>query len=141
MNNKYLIATVVLALVAVLLVVGIVVYYKRPRKLKKAKTDNFSKRWKELQKLLSDKDNWNEAIIRADKMLDEALRKSHVKGKSMGERLVAAEKMFSDHDAVWFGHKLCGRIKSDNPPKLRANDVKKALLGIGQGLKDIGALK
>lgn len=108
---------------------------------KTLKPEKFIPRWKALQKKLSHKDEWGEAIIAADKLLDEALRKLHYKGKTTGERMVSAHKLFTDIDGVWFGHKLCNKLKSDTPPPLKERDVKKALLGIGQGLKDIGALK
>lgn len=105
------------------------------------KPEKFIPRWKDLQKKLSHKDEWADAIIAADKLLDEALRKLHYKGKTTGEKMVAAHKLFTDIDGVWFGHKLCNKLKSDTPPPLKEKDVKNALLGIGQALKDIGAIK
>lgn len=116
--------------------------FLRPRlPRRKLKVEKFQERWKELQRLLAHKEQWGEAIIAADKLLDEALRKLHYKGKTTGERMVSAHKMFSDIDGVWFGHKLCTRLKSEEPPKLKKADVRDALMGIGQALKDIGALK
>lgn len=105
------------------------------------KSEKFVPRWKDLQKMLSHKDQWGDAIIAADKLLDEALRKLHYKGKTTGERLVSAHTLFSDIDGVWFGHKLVGKLKSETPPPLKEKDVRKALMGIGQALKDVGALK
>lgn len=137
-HHKYRAVAVVLLIVLMLVVAGIVFYRRHPRKLKQ---EDFVRRWKELQKLLAHKETWNDAIINGDRLLDDALRKAHFKGKTMGERLVSAEKSFTHVDGVWFGHKLCNRLKSDTPPKLRVTDVKKALLGLGQGLRDIGAIK
>jgi hypothetical protein len=73
-------------------------------------------------------------------LLDDALRKKKIKGKTMGERLVNAQKIFSDNDGVWYGHKL--RKKIDNIPEYtpKKQEVKKALLGLRVGLKDIGAM-
>ncbi len=105
------------------------------------KSEKFQSRWKELQKMLADKDKWGEAIIAADKLLDEGLRKLHYKGKTTGERMVAAHSLFSNIDGVWFGHKLRNKLVSEEPPVLKEKDVKQALMGIGQALKDIGALK
>ena len=110
----------------------------RRRSLKPKK---FQNRWKDLQKMLAKKDDWDKAIITADKLLDEALRKLHYKGKTTGERMVAAHTIFSDIDGVWFGHKLRNKLVSDTPPKLKERDVKQALMGIGQALKDLGALQ
>jgi hypothetical protein len=110
----------------------------RRSKLKPAK---FQARWKELQKMLPHKDEWPFAVIKADKILDDALRKLHYKGKTTGERLVAAHELLSDVDGVWFGHKLRNKLVSENPPTLKSKDVKSALMGIGQALKDLGALE
>ncbi|MEI7682822.1 MAG: hypothetical protein WCJ24_00790 [Candidatus Saccharibacteria bacterium] len=103
--------------------------------------EKFIPRWKELQKMLCNKEQWSDAIIAADKLLDEALRKLHYKGKTTGERMVSAHTLFSDIDGVWFGHKLRKNLESNTPPKLKEKDVKHALMGIGQALKDVGALK
>lgn len=108
---------------------------------KTLKPEKFIPRWKSLQKMLSQKDQWADAIITADKLLDEALKKLHYKGKTTGERMVAAHVIFTDIDGVWFGHKLCNRLKSEEPPALKEKDVKNALMGIGQALKDVGAIK
>jgi hypothetical protein len=109
----------------------------RPRALK---MDHFQEQWQILQKLLSDKTRWSDAIVEADKLLDEALKKKHFRGGSMGERLVKAQRLFTDNDNLWFGHKLRNKIDTDPTVKLKETEVKQALMGIRQGLKDIGAL-
>lgn len=104
-------------------------------------TDYFTNRWKELQKGLSKQDAWPMAIIQADSLLDEALKKRHFKGKTMGERLVSAQKSLSDNDATWFAHKLRNKIVHEVDVKLTQKDVQKSLMGLRQALKDLGALK
>ena len=110
---------------------------KKPRKLNQAR---YKKKWVKLQQLLPDKDSWPMAIIDADKLLDEALKKRRYKGKSTGERLVAAQHSLSNNDAVWFGHKLRNKLVHEQDFKLRKNDVKNALAGIRQALRDLKAL-
>ncbi len=128
----------VLAIVIILLlIVGVGLLQRRPKVLKQIYFEN---RWKDLQKLCKDKNTWSLAIINADKLLDEALKKRRFKGKSMGERLVAAQRNLTDKDGVWFGHKLRNRIVHDDEVKLKEKDVKQALLGFRQALKDLGAL-
>lgn len=107
------------------------------RKLKPAK---FKEEWIQLQKLCSSKDTWGLAVINADRLLDEALRKKHFKGKSMGERLVEAQRVLSDNDAVWFAHNLSKKLRDEAVPRLREADVKKSLVGFRQALRDLGAL-
>jgi len=107
---------------------------------RKLKVERYQKRWQELQKMCSSKEEWAEAIARADKLLDEALRKKRIRGKNMGERLVKAQRMLTDNDGAWFGHKLRAKIESDPEIKLKESEVKNALVGIRQALKDLGAL-
>lgn len=107
---------------------------------RKLKTKKFLAEWKELQKFCSNKDTWALAVINADKLLDEALKKKKIKGKSMGERLVGAQRQISDNDSVWFAHNLAKKLLEDSVNRLRESDVKKSLVGVRQALRDLGAL-
>ena len=80
------------------------------------------------------------AVMNADKLLDRALKDSRYKGKTMGERLVAAQREIKYNDDVWYGHKLRNKLVHENDIKLKERDVKDALLGIKAALKDLGAL-
>ncbi len=100
----------------------------------------FQKEWGDLQRLLRNKERWDVALVQADNLLDIALKKNHVRGRRMGERLVKAQRMFTDNDSLWFGHKLRNKIESDPDMKLKETDLRQALMGIRQGLKDLGAL-
>jgi hypothetical protein len=126
--------------VAFLLIVaiGTVAYFKFPKRINQ---DKFMERWKKLQQRCADEAQWALAIVEADDLLAEALKKKRYKGKSIGERLVEAQKNFTDNDSVWFGHKLRTKLDLNPEIKLTQTDVQKALLGLRQGLKDIGALK
>lgn len=129
-----------LAGIPVLLVAGIAAFFILRRRPQKLDGEFFQIQWKQLQKLLRDKAMWPTAIVEADALLDMALKKKKLRGRSMGERLVKAQRMFSDNDSVWFGHKLRSKIDAEPDMKLKETEVKQALVGIRQGLKDIGAL-
>ena len=100
----------------------------------------FTKEWRYLQAMCSSKDTWPLAVINADKLLDNALKKRRFPGKTMGERLVAAQRKLSNNDGVWFAHKLRNKLVHEQDVTLREKDVKDALVGIRQALKDLGAL-
>jgi hypothetical protein len=136
-NNVYLL---VIALVLLLIVVFVASWLtrRRPRKLN---IEYFQRRWQEAQKLCVSKNTWPLAIINADKLLDDALKRRHFKGKTMGERLVAAQHDLTNNDGVWFGHKLRNRLVHEENTKLTKRDVQDALMGLRQALKDLGALK
>jgi hypothetical protein len=124
----------------VLLVLVFGVGFLLRRKPKSLNREYYTERWQTLQKLCKDKSTWPLAVIDADKLLDDALKKRKYKGKTMGERLVSAQRDISDNDGVWFGHKLRNRLVHESNVKLSERDVKDALIGIRSGLKDLGAL-
>ena len=127
----------VLALAVVALIVWALFLRRRPRKLNQ---EYFQQKWRDLQKLLPDKQKWSQAVCTADKLLDEALKRRRFAGKGEGERLVKAQHILTDNDSVWFGHKLRNKVESEPDTKLKEKDVKQALVGIRQALKDLGAL-
>jgi hypothetical protein len=103
--------------------------------------DEFMARWKDLQKYCAQRKTWPLAIVEADNLLADALKKRHYKGKTTGERLVAAQRTLTDNESVWFGHKLRNRIVHEDVRKLRKQDVLEGLNGFRQALRDLGALE
>jgi hypothetical protein len=100
----------------------------------------FDKRWSELLSRVKSPEGMTLAVIDADKLLDEALKRKGYKGKTMGERLVAAQRDLSNNDGVWYAHKLRNRLVHEPSVRLRKNEAKNALAGIKQALHDLGAL-
>lgn len=107
---------------------------------KKLKPEYFVSKWRELQGLCKDKQTWPEALTQADKLLDSALKKRKFKGKTMGERMVSAQKVFTENDAAWFAHNLYKKTLADPKFRLKESDVRDALVGFRQALRDLGAL-
>lgn len=123
---------------AFIVLIGVVVWLRRrKRPLNQA---YFLAEWTAVQKMLRSKERWDVALVQADNLLDIALRKKRIRGHNMGERLVKAQRLFSDNDSVWFGHKLRNKLESDAKLKLKEAELKQALIGIRQALKDVGAL-
>jgi hypothetical protein len=110
---------------------------RRPKRLDKKQ---FQRRWVELQRLCARPETWPLAVIDADKLLDDALKRSRFKGKTMGERLVAAQRLIKDNDSVWYGHKLRNKLVHEENTKLTERDVKQALIGYRAALRDLGGL-
>lgn len=126
--------------VVIVVLLGVVFgasYLKRKPKVLNAVY--FQDKWKEAQGFCKDKSTWPLAVINADKLLDEALKRRKFKGKTMGERMVAAQRELSDNDGVWYAHKLRNRLVHEADVKLKEADVRKALIGTRQALKDLGA--
>ncbi len=132
-----LVVLVAVGFIIIIILAWLLIWRRRPRRLKQTE---FLQQWQAVQKLCANRENWPEALIQADRLLDEALKKRHFTGKSMGERLVAAQHSFDDNDSVWYAHKLRVRIEQQPEHKLKKREIKGALLGIGQALKDLGAI-
>jgi hypothetical protein len=134
MSANIALAFAVLFLLAVL----IFVYKYAPRKLRQA---GYIRGWKAAQKYCRDKATWPKALEEADKLLKSALKKKKIKGKSMGEKMVSAQRLFTDNDSLWYAHNLCKKVVAvDSKKRLKESEVKDALVGYRQGLRDLGAL-
>lgn len=110
---------------------------------RKLKTKHFNQSWQELQKHCATRKTWPQAIIEADNLLCEVLKKRRFKGKTTGERLVAAQHELTDNEAVWFGHKLRKKVSEEavDVRKLKKKDIVISLAGFRQALRDLGALE
>ncbi|GAC1498570.1 MAG: hypothetical protein NVS1B10_00530 [Candidatus Saccharimonadales bacterium] len=124
-----------------LLVFIILVFLASIIRNRKNQTTDFEVEWKALQKNCVSRKTWPIAINEADNLLASALKKRHFKGKTTGERLVAAQRTLTSNDSVWFGHKLRNRIAHEDVRKLKKKDVLQALTGFRQALRDLGVLK
>lgn len=80
------------------------------------------------------------AIINADKLLDQALKDSGVKGETMGERLKNSKDKLTHRNAIWYAHKLRNQIAHESDISVSAQDTKRALAAFKSALKDLGAL-
>lgn len=121
-----------------LFVVLYVVYKYYPRKLKQS---DYMNKWKKAQNYCKDKATWPKALEEADKLLRSALKKRRFKGKSMGEKMVSAQRLFTDNDSLWYAHNLYKKVIAvDSKKRLKESEVRDALIGFRQGLRDLGAL-
>lgn len=110
------------------------------RKTSKLDREFYEKKWRDIVKLAENESGWVQAVIEADKLLDDALKKSGYKGKTMGERLVSASRAFTNKDKTWAAHKLRNKVVHETSVKLRSNHVRGAIRAFGRSLKDLGAL-
>jgi hypothetical protein len=139
MSSHYLLLSG--TLVACLLVgCGVFVALILRRQRLQKRDDGFRERWKILEHMCLKSAEWPQLIIEADAMLDEALKQARFKGRTMGERLVAAQRRLSDNDKVWFGHKLKNKIAHQEITRLYKKDVQSALMGFRTALHDLGRL-
>lgn len=80
------------------------------------------------------------AIIKADKLLDRALRERGFGGATMGERMKSAQNSWSNANIVWSAHKLRNQIAHDTNVRINFDLTRRALAAFKRGLKDVGAI-
>lgn len=130
-----------MAVYAVIFLLAILLIFNIRRKIpKRLKTRQYVKKWRDIQKLFSNKEDWAHAIVHADMLLDEVMCKKKVSGKTMGERLVNIQDRLSIHEAVWNAHKLAGAIRQEGSRQMNEDEVKNTLVAFRQALRDLGAL-
>lgn len=135
MTTIFLVGAIAFGIIMLLVVT--LLSRRHPRKLNH---DYFQKQWLELLARVKTPEGMLLAIVDADKLLDEALKKRGFRGKTMGGRLVAAQRSLSNNDSAWYAHKLRNRIVHESSIRLKKREAQSALAGFKQGLIDLGAL-
>ncbi len=131
----------IIAIFAIIALVGIFAFiYFRRKKSKTPSKQYYLKQWIKIQKLCPDKKQWVDAVLEADALLEKALKEKKFHGKSVGEKLVSAQKHLTNNDAVWYSHKLKQKITETKKTKLTKKETITALAGFRQALIDLGFL-
>jgi hypothetical protein len=85
-----------------------------------------------------------QAVLEADKLLDQGLRQAGLPGDSMGERLKAARSRFASdraaYDAIWRAHKLRNALAHEVGFDLVPSQAREALRDFERGLRTLRAL-
>lgn len=97
---------------------------------------HFEKKWSEI---VAEKAS-PMAVIKADSLVDEALRHAHIKGQTMGERLNNSKGLVRDINGTWSAHKLRNKLVHETTMVLSDAQANKALKEFKKALKDLGAL-
>lgn len=102
----------------------------------------YQSRWLEIEQKLQhgNHDSQSMAIMKADKLLDQALRETGSRGSTMGERMKSRQAVWSNANAVWASHKLRNKIAHEDDIVLSDQVVVRALAAFKQALKDLGVL-
>ena len=102
-----------------------------------------SKEWKAVLKKLEagDESNLKLAVIEADKILDNILKKINYPGDNMGERLKhVTPAQIANIEAVWQAHKIRNNIVHDPDFRLTRADAENAVKIFQRALEDLMAL-
>ena len=138
-NPGQLLLLIAILIVAVVGVVYLAFATKRRPILDQAK---YQAHWLEIEHSI-EKDNpasWQLAIMNADKLLDQALRERHFSGKTMGERMKAAQSSWKNANHIWSAHKIRNQLAHETDARVNYDITMRALSAFKQGLKDLGAI-
>jgi hypothetical protein len=84
---------------------------------------------------------WKFAIIEADKLVDDILKKGGYAGDSMGERLMNIEKgQLLSLDGLWAAHKIRNKLAHDPSYFLRYAEARQAIKLYEEALRELNAL-
>ena len=106
----------------------------RRRNLTTGERNKVYRKWQELKELESQR-RYKEAIMDADKLFDFVLKSMNVKGVTMGERLISAEKMLDNYHDIWEAHKIRNRLVHEVDFKADSRKAEIALKAFGRGIK------
>ncbi len=106
------------------------------------KSSQAAKRWADIQALIkkSEPTAWSSAILKADSLLDEAL-KNRFAGETLGERLRSAQgKLKPDvYQLAWEAHKLRNKIAHEHID-VSLNEAQAAIYQFRTVLNNLGVL-
>ena len=130
--------------VAALLIGGLLIVFIQltSRGHKQLDREMYQKVWRAIQRgaKAGNSDSLQMAIVKADKLLDKAMRDCGVAGATMGDRLKARKGDWTDENGLWEAHKLRNQIAHETKVKLTAQSFRRAMTSFEQALKDLGAL-
>lgn len=102
-------------------------------------TEETDTRWKEIEAhaASSNTADWKLALIDADALIDDILKRARYQGKTMGERLKQIEPSDLDHLAdLWEAHKLRNRIAHE-AERIDRRDMERAMEQYRSVLKEL----
>lgn len=129
----------VILIVAVIAVLFLMVSSKKGPQLN---VTRYQTQWLAIENSVS-RDNqasWQVAIMNADKLVDQALRERRFSGKTMGERMKSAQKVWRNANHVWGAHKVRNQLAHEVDTPLNYDITLRALSAFKQALKDLGAI-
>jgi hypothetical protein len=138
MDNIIVVMFAAIISIGGLLLLIIVITRNGPRVLEKA---TYRSKWLAIESALgSDEASRHVAIMKADALLDRALRERGIRGATMGERMNQAKPLFSNNNAIWAAHKIRNKIAHEDDITIQDKTARQSLKAFKIALKDVGAL-
>lgn len=133
---------IVLTIVFVLALTAVIFMLVGMKAKPRLAVEKYQTRWLAIENSFM-RDNpasWQLAVMNADRLLDQALRESRVKGTTMGERMKSAQSIWKNANHVWSAHKIRNQLAHEADAKVSYDTAARSLAAFKQGLKDLGAI-
>ncbi|RLD04459.1 MAG: hypothetical protein DRI56_11240 [Chloroflexota bacterium] len=123
---------------------GSTIFSRQTKTLIGSEREAFIKQWQEIKKLVKipGQSNSNQAVIKADQLLDSVLARLGYRGNT-GDKLKAARKRFSNYQkykTAWSAHKMRNAVVHEPGFDLIKETAKSTLDEFEEVLKDLGAI-
>lgn len=133
---------IILGFVAILFVFLTARYFFYKSKVIAVDKKFVAERWQEIEGLLRTKKqmNYKLAIIEADKLLDDVLKKMSFPGGKMSVRLKMASYKYPKLKRVWWAHKVRNHVVHEIKYTVSAGEARKVISLFRQSLKVLKVL-
>lgn len=126
-----------------LIIGGLMLFFiDRNRKRRGLDVEKFRSKWLDIENSfdMNNPASYAMCIIKADTLLDLALKDLDVAGETMGERLKNSEGKISKIDSVWTAHKIRNKLVHEHDTKINPRITRQIMNTFKRALKDLGAI-
>lgn len=136
---------IMIVFLTAILIVGVIVFLvviSRGKTTSVLNVEKYRSSWLSIEQSLvkGTESSYHMVILKADSLLDQALKQRGFKGATMGERMKSAKDVWKDPNIVWSAHKLRNRIAHEENVSVTYEQTRRALACFKQALKDVGAI-
>jgi len=98
--------------------------------------------WKEIEKMgsSSNEHELRQAVVKADSLLDDVLKKKEMQGADMARRIKFAMHRFPELRLIWRSHHLRNQIVHEHDQVFKASQLRGALKDYKKVLRILGAI-
>jgi len=126
---------ILMGIAVLVLIFGLYVLFYRKQRLSNREIKVVQILWQEVESIVAK--HPEQAILKADKLLDHTLKKAGFTG-TLGEKMKKARSVFRDNNGIWAAHKLRNRIAHEIDVHVSPSQAQANLKHFKRALSDLG---